>query len=196
MDQDNIERHNISAIPADSSEHYTEYSELGFDGISPTSTLDKMVPTRFTFDGIVPSQSSMDSTLPEDNYDPILWSEGPSILNDLAETERGSANTEKMASAQVYDIPLKARRERSRTTSTVDTAEMSIEFSEADFHKMCTKEDKRERDPVLVCSDEITENEGSEPQEHASSEPSKDANSNSDFASKLSWFDFSFLAIS
>jgi hypothetical protein len=164
-------------IPVETFEHFRECSELGFDGISPRSTMDKMVPTRFTFDGIAPSESSgcdSNAMVVSDNSD---GSEA-AILNDLKDTEQSSVNdnTSRVKSQSLRsntegllepkDRP-KGMRERTRTAST----EMSIELSESDFYKTCGKKEKhsffsltkageKKTNPLFFSKDEAPESQG------------------------------------
>jgi hypothetical protein len=168
------------------SELYTETSELGFDGISPSSMMDKKVPTRFTFDGIVPSKSSGDGDdVRESENISSDESETGTILNDLAESERSERKLKHTSQQMTKEKNLILYWNR-----TISTSEMSIEFSEADHFRTCGREEKdnistrtaTERDLAMVSTD-FAIGDALEPSE-------KNQNTSS------SWFDFSFLAIS
>jgi hypothetical protein len=102
-------------IEQQTNEHYTESTALGFDGFSPSSTLTKKVPSRFTFDDVIPSNSSIET---ETSYS--LDQRGSAIgkLTDLEDSKH----------------VVQPQRERSITSTTIDT-EMDIELSESDFRK-------------------------------------------------------------
>jgi hypothetical protein len=120
----------------------TVFSELGVDGLLSASTVEKQTPTRFTFDGIVPSKSSLDEidvppgyTVPTRDFHHEEVA-APAILEGLEyeiddESEPDAVgDDELMKILSQYDT---GRKERCRSAST----ELSIELSESQYLRNC-----------------------------------------------------------
>lgn len=128
-------------------EPYGQFSELGFDGITPTKMLGKkVIPTRFTFDGVVASESSTDSNSKPGCISPLSTKnldENDFILKDL-ESSSASADFKRKGTRQPPLSHLRETVEKlltpgrmrvpARTRSTSNT-EVSIELSDADHYR-------------------------------------------------------------
>lgn len=126
----------------------TVFSELGVDGLLSASTVEKFAPMKFTFDGIVPSQSSLDEIdIPPTYTVPVRdfheeEETAPTILEGLEyelddESVPGAMGDEELLKVLVQGY---ARTERCRSTNT----ELSIELSESQYLRNCEEavEDK------------------------------------------------------
>ena len=88
-------------------EVYVEQSLLGFDGISPRKTMLKKIPTRFTFDDVVPSSSSIATVDLTENQHAEEQLGSAHILGDLMkETTQLGKNAPPMTwNCKPYQIP-------------------------------------------------------------------------------------------
>jgi hypothetical protein len=164
-----------------SDEYVTESTALGFDGISPSSTLTKRVPTRFTFDDVVPSNSSFETEASDSG---ALDQRGSAILTDLKVSENGGPAKDSQFHELSSKYAVQPQRERTVTASTI-FSEMDIELSESDFHKAAGMDEKLK---IFSPSNH----------DHGDSEQSdgKNATESGKDRPAFGWlFDFSFLAI-
>lgn len=120
----------------------TAFSELAVDGIPSTFSVEVRAPTRFTFDGIVPSASSMEDTDPQttgnDSHQNGFHSDSlTKVLDDLDHSNAMNGNARK----EMYEYTHLSKhptpeRERCRTGST----EISIEYSASQHFRLCEKD--------------------------------------------------------
>lgn len=154
IDEDRPLPNSTVAVPIKNPSFPSARSEQGFDGFSPMTTM-KRQPTTFTFDCVALSASSVDESLlamsTEDRYG--VYAGKSTILNDLAESEVSAAQevgeaaivpilTEESVQSHAPQnlLPSTGTPERVRLVSE-DSEMTSIEFSEADFMKVCARLD-------------------------------------------------------
>ena len=175
------------------------------DFFSPASTVVKKPPSRFTFEGVVPSMSSsLESLLGSMTMEEEHRDEN-SILNDLANTEMSAAKITKeetsgtvIMTASPHEVAaledtnnVIPQRPRGKSSDS----EISIEFSEADFLKAC--ENGNETIPTKVigeCQDivaDVNKHMESENEADELEDPEMQAYFDCDTGESLFWvFDF------
>lgn len=141
---------------------------------SPASVVVKKPPSRFTFEGVVPSMSSSLDSLwgaltKEESEEEEPPRDENSILNDLAKTEISSMGMKKEKSVATDNFILAresiALSDNKNFNNDADEnnnvipqrprgksadSEVSIEFSEAEFLKACAKSNHEESNNQLV----------------------------------------------
>lgn len=128
----------------------TVVSGLGVDGLASICTAEKRRPMAFTFDGVVPSRSSLDEfDAPPEHIYPIEPSESvqqgldaSKLLDGLEyeqDDELGPVQPEEpMSSCLESDVKTRERCSSTATTSS----EMSIELSESQYLRNCDVDKK------------------------------------------------------
>lgn len=127
----------------------TAFSELGVDGMASARTLERRTPMKFTFDGVVPSQSSLDEIdvppddvmLARSNSSPII-DVPPAFFPGLEyEAEDGSLGYESLDredEALPVAAPVGGAGEDTRNRERcISISEASIEFSESQHFRNC-----------------------------------------------------------
>lgn len=128
----------------------TVLSELGVDGLTSVCTADKRRPMTFTFDGVVPSRSSLDEfDAPPEHIYPMEPSDSLQQGLDASKILDGLEYEHDEESGPVHHVEpivvclesdVKAR-ERCPSTATT-SSEMSIELSESQYLSHCEVDKK------------------------------------------------------
>jgi len=172
-------------------EKYTECSELGFDGISPTNTMSKRFPVKFTFDGVASKSWAENEAASSEENDGMQTG---TILDDLVQSERGGRTCFGEFEPPANE-PLRAR---SRTVSTSElSADMSIELSADDVLQPHTP--SKDDDPYNIFSPTRFKNnqvDSSNAVTSLSNEMAKKLTIPKTEEPTTSWFNLSFLKIS
>jgi len=188
----------------------TAFSELGVEGVTSVRAFERRTPTRFTFDGVVPSQSSLDEIdVPPD--DVVLAKShsqadkaNPAFFPGLEyESEHGTADAESLE----RESPLKSasgfddgkERERCRSAST---SEMSIELSESEHFRNCESLVLEDKYKIFSPQNSLPGKKRQMPIDHgfetimeSSANLNKKEKPQSEPSSSSPWIDFSFLKL-
>ena len=121
-------RNSETTVGPPPTEVFIEHSQLGFDGISPSSTMPLKVPTRFTFDDVIPSNSSIATTELAENMPSHHLTKKKSTVIACSGTGKTSFDKSirdtELQQFATFDTA-HGHRERGLTDSTIDT-EMDI----------------------------------------------------------------------
>ncbi len=188
----------------------TVFSDLGVDGIPSMSTADRRRPVKFTFDGVVPSRSSLDET--DSHPEEITVGQGcfereeevdrtryPTAILDGLEYEIDApvSPTYDVAMKVIYDNDVKGR-ERCPSAGTT-SSELSIELSESQYLRICEAEVDEKYNIFSPRSSSVGEepcplDHGYDVVSKSTSNGKKDETTQG-VVSSSSWIDFSFLRI-
>lgn len=180
----------------------TVFSELGVEGIPSDCTADRRRPMKFTFDGVVPSRSSLDETdTPTEkiDFDADDHHEALNILDGLEyENDETSLPLEESEQMNVISQGDAKARERCSSTGTT-TSEMSIELSESQYLRSCGVGVDAKYNIFSPRSSSVGDEES--PIDHgfdaimSASTTSKNEETKQESVLSSPWIDFSFLGI-